>query len=142
MKFTIEGMSESFERGLLQLIADHRDELTITHDSGWTTDRAETYLRDLPTPARAFVRAVLDADGHKDADELRETYGSLKGPTISLTKALNRGVRNGWWPEGTPAPVNPLYDPDNPSWQRAIAYRLDRELVPIFRSALNRIDQQ
>ncbi|MGP3951161.1 hypothetical protein [Streptomyces sp. 7N604] len=141
MKITIEGASEEFERKLLALVAEHRDELTLTVGTEWTVDRAEHYLRSLPAVARAFARMVVDADGSKDADVLREEFDrGLRGPTIALSRAVPRGVREGHWPDGTPQPITPLYDPDNPSWQRAIRYEMTSENVAVFREAFARID--
>lgn len=108
----------------------------VTAGAEWTVGRAERYLRTLPAAARTFALTVIDAEGGvADADELRELLGSLRGATIALSRAMPRGVKAGWWPEGTPAPIQPTYDPDNPSWQRAISYVLDREYLPVFREA-------
>ncbi|WP_331763657.1 hypothetical protein OH738_40950 (plasmid) [Streptomyces hirsutus] len=139
MKITIEGASEGFERKLLALLAEHRHELTVTAGTEWTVDRAETYLVSLPAAARQFAQQVVYADGMKDADELRQVFGSLRGPTIALSRAITRGVREDWWPQGTPAPITVMYDPDNPSWQKAVAYTMTSENVPIFRNALDRL---
>ncbi|MEV7616158.1 hypothetical protein [Streptomyces sp. NPDC089799] len=136
MRFTIEGASPEFERKLLALFAEHREELTLTADTGWTVARADRYLRTLPAAARAFALTVIDTqNGVADADELRELLGSLRGATIALSRAVPRGVKAGWWPQGTPAPIQPVYDPDNPSWQRAISYVMDQEYLPAFREA-------
>lgn len=140
MKITIEGASAEFERKLLDLLAEHRHELTVTADTEWTVERAERYLRSLPAGARLFAEMVaVDGDGYADADTLRRVLGKLNGPTVALSRAIPRGVREGWWPEGTAAPITVVYDPDNPSWQKAIAYQMSREDVPIFREALVRM---
>ncbi|MFV8133192.1 hypothetical protein [Streptomyces syringium] len=140
MKITIEGASEDFEQKLLALLAEHRHELTVTADTEWTVERAERYLRSLPAGARRFAELVVDSDGYADADTLREQLGKLNGPTVALSRAVPRGVREGWWPEGTRAPIGVVYDPNNPSWQKAIAYEMTRENVPIFREAFVRLD--
>lgn len=141
MRITIEGASPEFEHKLLGLLADYRHELTITADTEWTAERAERFLRSLPLSARTFARLVIDADGSADADTLREHFtGGLRGPTIALSRALTRGVRTGHWPDGTAAPITPLYDPDNPSWQRAIRYEMAIELLASFQEALSRLD--
>ncbi|MFG2719754.1 hypothetical protein ACGFW5_15860 [Streptomyces sp. NPDC048416] len=115
MRITMEGASEEFERKLLALFAEHRHELTVTADTEWTVDRADRYLRSLPAGARRFAEAVVvDGDGHADADALRSIVGRLQGPTVALSRAVPRGVREGWWPEGTQAPITVVYDPDNP----------------------------
>lgn len=139
MKITIEGASEEFEQRLLDLLAEHRHELAVTADTDWTVERAERYLRSLPAGARTFAQRVVDGDGWADADQLRDEIGKLNGPTVALSRAVPRGVREGWWPEGTPAPISVVYDPDNPSWQKAIAYEMHQQAVPLFREAFARL---
>ncbi|MEV6179965.1 hypothetical protein [Streptomyces sp. NPDC052015] len=140
MKMTIEGASAEFERKLLALFAEHRDELTLSVDTEWTVERAERYLRSLPAGARHFAKlVVVDGNGRADADRLRAEIGKLNGPTVALSRAVPRGVREGWWPEGTRAPITVEYDPDNPSWQKAIAYTMTSDNVPVFRSAFARL---
>ncbi|MFD8026420.1 hypothetical protein ACFV6G_39155 [Streptomyces lavendulae] len=140
LKITIEGASEEFERKLLALLADHRHELAVAVDTEWDAERAALYLLSLPANAQRFARLVVDADGTKPAEELREEFhGELRGPTIALSRAVPRGVRRGWWPEGTAAPVTPTYDPDHPSWQKAIAYTMTSENVTVFRQAFEQL---
>ncbi|WP_236655450.1 hypothetical protein [Streptacidiphilus carbonis] len=141
MKITIEGASADFARELVALAAQQHATLTITTvESGWTADRAERYLRSLTGSARRFAEMVIvEGDGYLDADQLRAVLGKLNGPTVALSRAVPRGVKAGWWPEGTPAPITPVSDPDNPSWHQNIAYRMDTENVPVFRSAIARL---
>lgn len=140
MKITIEGASEEFERKLLDLLAEHRHELAVTADTEWTVERAERYLRSLPAGARRFAEmVVVDGDGYADADTLRSVLGKLNGPTVALSRAIPRGVKAGWWPEGTTAPITVVYDPENPSWQKAKGYEMTSENVPVFRSAIARM---
>jgi hypothetical protein len=81
-----------------------------------------------------FTKLVVEAAGTKDAEELRAEFnGERRWPTIALSRAVPRGVRRGWWPEGTPAPIRALYDPDHPSWQKAITYTMSTENVSVFR---------
>ncbi|GAA3312269.1 hypothetical protein [Streptomyces cinereospinus] len=141
MKITIEGASEEFAEKVLSLAAQQGANLSIsTIETGWTAERAERYLRSLPAGARTFARlVVVDGDGHADADTLRAAVGKLNGPTVALSRAMPRGVREGWWPEGTPAPIEKVDDPDHPSWQKAEAYVMSKDLVPLFRSAFARL---
>ncbi|MEU0250882.1 hypothetical protein ABZ192_42690 [Streptomyces sp. NPDC006235] len=142
MRIAIEGASEEFERKLLDILAEHRHELTVTADTDWTVERAARYLRSLPAGARRFAEmVVIEGDGYIDADQLRQVLGKLNGPTVALSRAIPRGVREGWWPEGTRAPITAVYDPDNPSWHKNIAYQMDRDAVlPVFREAIVRMD--
>lgn len=141
MKITIEGASEEFAEKVILLAAQQGANLSIsTIETGWTEERAERYLRSLPAGARTFARiVVVDGDGHADADTLRAAVGKLNGPTVALSRAMPRGVKAGWWPEGTPAPIEKVDDPDHPSWQKAEAYVMSKDLVPIFRSAFARL---
>ncbi|WP_331718753.1 hypothetical protein [Streptomyces sp. NBC_00212] len=141
MEITIKGASEEFAEKLVALAAQYHAELSIsTVRPGWTVDRAERYLLDLTAGSRRMAEMVfVDGDGYIDADHVRSVIGKLNGPSNGLTRAVPRGVRKGWWPEGTPAPITPVSDPKNPSWHQNIAYRMDQELVPVFREALTRI---
>ncbi|MGV9567781.1 hypothetical protein [Streptomyces sp. NPDC003480] len=141
MRIIIEGATEEFTEKIVALAAQHHAELSVTTvRPGWTVDRAERYLRSLPAGGRRMAEMVIvDGDGDIDADHLRRVLGKLNGPSNALTRAVPRGVRKGWWPEGTPAPITPVSNPDNPSWHQNIAYRMDKELVPAFREALTRI---
>ncbi|MFD4319020.1 hypothetical protein [Streptomyces sp. NPDC058548] len=142
MEIIIKGASEEFAEKLVALAAQHHAELTIsTVHPGWSVDRAERYLRDLTAGARRMAEMVIvdGDDGYLNADHLRHRIGKLNGPANALARAVDRGVRKGWWPEDTPAPITPVSNPDNPSWHENIAYRMDQEIVPIFREALTRI---
>ncbi|MER6314425.1 hypothetical protein ABT237_11725 [Streptomyces sp. NPDC001581] len=141
MEIIIKGATEEFAEKLVALAAKHSADLAITTVRlGWTVDRAERYLRDLTASARRMAEMVIvDGNGYIDAHQLRSVLGKLNGPSNGLTRAVPRGVRKGWWPEGTPAPITPVSNPDNPSWHENIAYRMDKEIVPIFREALTRI---
>jgi hypothetical protein len=138
MKITIEGADQDFAEKLVALAAAHGADLTVaTVDTGWTVERATRYLRSLTAGARRFAEmVVVDGDGYLDADRLRAALGKLNGPTVALSRAVPRGVREGWWPEGISAPITPVYDPDNPSWHKNIAYEMASENVPVFRSAI------
>ncbi|MFF6903318.1 hypothetical protein [Streptomyces hydrogenans] len=140
VRITIEGASPEFERKLLELLAEHREELAVSVDTAWNVERAVQYLASLPSNALTFARLVVDADGDKSAEELRTAFdGQLRGPTIALSRAIGRGERRNWWPKGLDAPIYPHYDPNHISWEKAIAYRMTADNVAIFREAFNRI---
>ncbi|MBC9714462.1 hypothetical protein H9Y04_18030 [Streptomyces sp. TRM66268-LWL] len=142
MRITIEGASEEFERKLLDLLAEHRDELAISVDTAWDVDRAMLFLNTLNEDARLFVRLVVDSDGHREAAVLREVFpGGLRGPTVALAYALKRGVKHGWWPEGTEAPLTVIYGGGpRDGWRQASAYEMSGEHLPAFRAALAHYD--
>ncbi|MFH8886747.1 hypothetical protein [Streptomyces californicus] len=141
MEIVIKGATEEFAEKLVALAARHHAELSIsTVRPGWTIDRAERYLRDLTAGSRRMAEmVVVEGDGYLDAEHLRNSLGKLNGPSNGLARAVPRGTKKGWWPEGTPAPITAVADPANPSWHQTIAYRMDRELVPVFREAFARL---
>lgn len=138
MRLTIEGASEEFERKLLALLAEHRDELAVSVDTAWGADRAMVFLSTLNEDARQFVRLIVESDGHLEAVVLREAFPrGLRGPTVALTYALKRGYRHGWWPEGTEAPVTVVYGGGpHDGWRQASAYEMSGEDLAVFRAAL------
>jgi hypothetical protein len=139
---TIEGASEEFERKLLALLAEHRDDLAVFADTAWDGDRAMVFLNTLNEDARQFVRLIVESDGHLDAAVLREAFPrGLRGPTVALTYALKRGYKHGWWPEGTEAPVTVIYGggPQD-GWRQASAYEMSGEDLLAFRAALAHYD--
>ncbi|MEV7656200.1 hypothetical protein AB0O39_18715 [Streptomyces anulatus] len=142
MRITIEGASEEFERKLLDLLAEHRDELAVSVDTAWDVDRAMVFLNTLNEDARLFVRLLVESDGHLEAAVLREVFPrGLRGPTVALTYALKRGVKHGWWPGGTEAPVTVVYGggPQD-GWRQASAYEMSGEDLPVFRAAIAHYD--
>ncbi|MFF3159584.1 hypothetical protein [Streptomyces sp. NPDC057910] len=139
MKITIEGASPAFEEKLLRLVAEHRHELAVTQDPGWNEDRAELFLRSTTEGARALLLRVVDGGGWADAEELRAELDSFRGATIALSRALQRGARQGHWPENTPAPAEVVYDEKNPSWQRAQGYHMSTETLAAFQVAFDRL---
>lgn len=140
MSIAVNGTPE-FERELLALLGYlHPETVTVTHenDHTWTEERAYRLLGELPGDAARLVRYVIEGSGQADANRLREAFDGLKGPTISLMKALTRGIHEGWWPAGLPEPVTPHYK--EPSSRRATSYRMDDHLLETFRDALARRD--
>ncbi|WAX78854.1 hypothetical protein [Streptomyces sp. KMM 9044] len=79
----------------------------------------------------------LEKELTKKAAVLREAFPrGLRGPTVALTYALKRGVKHGWWPEGTEAPVTVVYGggPQD-GWRQAAAYEMSGEDLAVFRTA-------
>lgn len=136
MRFVIEGASPGFEEKLLALIAEHAGELTIAADREWTVERAKNFLR-LATPgARVLLHDVLAGGGYRAATDLRDMGRDLAGPAIAVTKTLTKGVAEGLWPQGMPAPVTPDYGREKPQNKRVEGYRMSDDLVPIFTAAV------
>ncbi|MDQ0945976.1 hypothetical protein [Streptomyces sp. V1I1] len=140
MRIIIEDPDEAFRDKLLALITAHSDTLTLVTDTEWTEERAATLLRNLPARAARVIRAAVDGDGYVAAEELREEGKAMRGHTGPITQALKRGVRNGWWPEGMPRPIEAEYNADVAGYQRAVGFRMTEELLLAFREASARVD--
>ncbi len=139
MKIIIEDVTEELARELVQIAASHGASLT-TSSPEWSPTRAEALLRDLPDTALEIIRITVQGKGWGDATQLRGDDGaSLRGRTGAITKAINRGVRTGRFPEGLPAPVIAQYDPNNPSYQRTTGFVMPEEALSPFTEAVGRL---
>ncbi|MFC8538019.1 hypothetical protein ACFUJY_29465 [Streptomyces sp. NPDC057249] len=132
MRLVIEGGSAAFEEKLLALFAEHRDELTVETDREWTVERAKDFVRIATPPVRTLLNDVLHGGGYRAASDLRDMGRDLAGPSISLTKTLTKGVVDGLWPSGMPAPITADYGREKPQNKKVEGYRMAAELVPIF----------
>ncbi|NUK50388.1 hypothetical protein HRW14_08805 [Streptomyces lunaelactis] len=140
MRIIIEDPDQRFQDKLLALIAEHRDSLTLLTDTEWTPERAATLLRNLPSKAARVIVAAVDGGGYVAAEDLREEGGSMRGHTGPITHALNRGVREGWWPEGMPTPIKASYNADVAGAQRAAGFQLGEGLLPVFQAAVTQVE--
>ncbi|WP_433860184.1 hypothetical protein [Streptomyces kronopolitis] len=136
MRLVIEGGSAAFEEKLLALFAEHRDELTVEADREWTVERAKDFVRIATPPVRTLVNDVLYGGGYRAASDLRDMGRDLAGPSISLSKTLTKGVVDGLWPSGMPAPVTADYGREKPQNKKVEGYRMAAELVPVFTAAV------
>lgn len=59
MKITIEGASPEFERKLLELLAEHREELAVTTDTAWNVEGPSSTA----PPAQAWTRLGRNSAG-------------------------------------------------------------------------------
>jgi hypothetical protein len=134
--FVIRGASPAFEKGLLALIAEHADDLTIEADRGWTVERAKDFIRIATPAARTLLHDVLYGGGYRAAADLRDMGRDLAGPSISLSKTLTKGVVDGLWPSGMPAPVTPDYGREKPQNKKVEGYRMAADLIPVFTAAV------
>ncbi|MEU1221353.1 hypothetical protein [Streptomyces microflavus] len=135
MDLRISGGSPQFEEKLLAIFAEHREELTVEIDQGWTIERARDFLRIATPLARTLVHDVLYGGGYRSAVDLREMGRDLAGPAISVTKTLTKGTVDGLWPNGMPAPITPDYGREKPQNKKVQGYRMPDDLVPIFTAA-------
>ncbi|MCF3142195.1 hypothetical protein [Streptomyces platensis] len=109
-------------------------------DPVWTPERADQFVREVSPKGRRLLHAVAEGEGRVDCEKFREQYGesALHGPSAAITKAVNRGIREGWLPEGTELPLTSTYD-GRSSWSKTDGYRLPRHLAVIFCDAFRRI---
>ncbi|MFE6895192.1 hypothetical protein [Streptomyces sp. NPDC057694] len=144
MRIIIEDAPEDLALEIAALIGRHASHESVTLNADWTVPRAEMLLRDLPTTAGRLIREAVLGDGWAAAERLRgaDGSGSLRGRSGAITKAITRGTVAGRWPDGMPSPVQAQYDPDVPSYQRTVGYRMADDLVTVFRAAMDRIDRK
>lgn len=144
MRIIVEDPSPEFERALLDLFEKYREEVeyvTASDARPWTVEKARRYLRTLTPDAFTIARRVIDADGRVDAEHLRDVLPGqrLRGGSFSLSRAINRGIRHGWWPKDIAEAVVPEYGPGS-GRRRAEAYVLAPAHLPAFREALREAD--
>lgn len=128
---TVEDPEPGFLAELKALLAQHAAQVEI--DTEWTVERASRFYLSLPERARRIVREAAIRDGYVPADELRdEGDGSLRGHSAALKRALERGARNGWWPDGMVSPI----EPQGPGFGKVVGYRMPDDLVGPFSAAI------
>lgn len=112
---------------------------------GWNTKSAAELHRRLlqenrPVQAKTIV-AEAQANGECSREEVYGLgdYGndrSLSGFTKPVTRIMRGMNAEGLLPVDAANPMQPIYDPANPSFQRAKGFRMPAELVPVFADAL------
>ncbi|MFJ8018720.1 hypothetical protein [Streptomyces sp. NPDC096311] len=109
-------------------------------DPIWTPERADQFVREVSPNGRRLLRAVAEGYGWADGEEFRAKHGddALRGPSAAITKAVTRGIRDGWLPEDTELPFTSSYD-GRSSWQKTGGYRLPPHLAAVFRDAFARV---
>ncbi|MER6470992.1 hypothetical protein [Streptomyces collinus] len=133
---TVEDPTEAFQEKLLGLLAEHANQVEV--DTTWTVERAEQYYRTLPPRAQDIVQGAVEGDGFVSDDDLRTDGSSLRGHSSALKRILERGVREGWWPAGMPAPIQP----QGPGFGKVKGYRMPGDLVQTFFTAIERSKQK
>jgi hypothetical protein len=128
---TVDDPHGPFQEQLLALLANHADVIDV--DAAWTVERASRYFLSLPANAQRIVREAAIRDGYVPADELRDEDGSLRGHSAALKRAVERGVRNGWWPESMQPPITP----QGPGFGKVVGYRMADGLADVFFAAIN-----
>ena len=99
---------------LAELLASKDVVVDIESPLGWTTALAESLLRDLPAFSRRIIRTTVGGHGWGSAELLREDDGSLRGRSTAIKRAVERGIKDGRFPEGNPQ-VRPGSSPPRPT---------------------------
>ncbi|MGW1988023.1 hypothetical protein ACWCPJ_37215 [Streptomyces collinus] len=132
---TVENPTGAFQEKLLVLLAEHATQIEV--DTTWTVERALQYYRTLPRRAQDIVRGAVAGDGFVSDDDLRTDGSSLRGHSGALKRILERGVREGWWPAGMQAPIQP----QGPGFGKVKGYRMPGDLVQTFRTAIKNTEK-
>lgn len=132
---TVEDPSGDFQAKLLALLSEHAEH--VEADTAWTIERAARYYNALPQRAQRILTEAAARDGYVPAEDLRDDGdGSLRGHSAALKQALERGARNGWWPEGMQAPIQP----QGPGFGKVVGYRMPDALVDTFFTAIHGVN--
>ena len=112
---------------------------------GWTVSTAAELHRRLiaknrPVQAKT-IAAQAQAGGECSRDEVYrigeyEPERSLSGFTKPVTGVMRQMIAEGLLPVDAVNPMQPIYDPANPSFQKAQGFRMPTELAPVFAEAL------
>ncbi|MER6393174.1 hypothetical protein ABT236_32520 [Streptomyces sp. NPDC001523] len=129
---TIEEPNEAFRADLLDLLAKHA--AVVELDTEWTMERAQRFYQAVPQRAQRLLREAAVRDGFVSDETLREDLDgkNLRGHAGPLKRALERGVREGWWPEGMQPPLAPR----GPGFGKVKGYQMPEELVSTFFTAI------
>ncbi len=110
-------------------------------DLGWTAPTAGELHRRLLAqnrPVQALtIAAEARAGGECSRDEVYRLGGydserSLSGFTKPVTRILREMQAEGLLPPDAANPLKPIYDPANPSYQKATGFRMAAQLAPVF----------
>lgn len=133
---TVTNPTTDFQDQLLALLQQHADHVHL--DTTWTIERAQQYYRTLPPRAQDIVREAACNNGFVSDDDLRREGSSLRGHSGALKRILERGVREGWWPDGMQTPIQP----QGPGFGKVKGYRMPDDLVDTFFTAIDRHNKQ
>ncbi len=130
---TVEQPTEDFQKKLLALLADHAAD--IEPDTTWTKERAERLYLALPPNARRIIKEAANRGGYVSADDLRSGEdSSLRGHSAAIKRAVDRGARDGWWPDTLKSPIQA----QGPGFGKVVGYLIPEPLVEVFQHAANK----
>ncbi|MFF3094107.1 hypothetical protein [Streptomyces cyaneofuscatus] len=130
---TVEEPTGDFQEKLLALLADHTAD--IEPDTTWTKERAERLYLALPPNARRIIKEAANRGGYVSADDLRAGEdSSLRGHSAAIKRAVDRGARDGWWPDTLKSPIQA----QGPGFGKVVGYLIPEPLVEVFQHAANK----
>lgn len=136
----VDELHEGIKKLLAEIEADEASEGAIL---GWTPDAAMKLYRRLfqgnrPVQAKV-IHAAATNSGECDRATVYALGGydesrSLKGFTRPVNRLMKEMQANGELPVDAADPMTPVYDHDNPSYQRAQGFSMPAELADLFSS--------
>ena len=113
---------------------------------GWTVSTAAELHRRLIAKNRPVQAKTIAAQAQAGGDCSREQVyrigdydpaeRSLSGFTKPVAGVMRQMIAEGLLPVDAVNPMQPIYDPANPSFQKAQGFRMPTELAPVFAAAL------
>ncbi|MFD8839750.1 hypothetical protein [Streptomyces griseofuscus] len=134
---TVDEPTPEFQAKLLALLADHAQD--VEADTTWTEERATHYYRMLPVRARRIVKEAVQRGGLVPSEALRDNPDdSLRGHSAPLSRILQRGKMSKRWPEAMKQPVTGV----GPGFGKVEGYEIDRDLIPVFETAIRNVEEK
>lgn len=130
---TVEEPTDDFQDRLLALLAENASQVNV--DTTWNRERARRYYLALPARAQRIIKETATREGgFVSADDLRDAQdSSLRGHAAPLKRILEKGVREGWWPNGMELPIQA----QGPGFGKVRGYLMPEHLRSVFRMAVN-----
>lgn len=137
---------EQLQTGIAKLLAEmEADEHPVETVFGWTSASATKLLLRLvegncPVQAKVIHAAAING-GECDRETVYELGDydesrTLKGFTRPVKRIMREMQTNGDLPIDAEDPMKPIYDHENPSFQRAQGFAMPSELAAVFVAAL------
>jgi hypothetical protein len=133
ISITIEEPTGDFQARLLDFLKDYAAQVEV--DTTWTRERARRYYLALPSRAQRIIKETANRDGgFVSADDLRDDEdSSLRGHAAPLKRILEKGAREGWWPNAMEQPIQA----QGPGFGKVVGYLMPEHLRNVFRMAAN-----
>ena len=130
---TVDEPTTDFQDRLLDFLKDYAGQIQV--DTTWTRERARAYFLALPARAQRIIKETATREGgFVSAADLRDNEdSSLRGHAAPLKRILDKGVREGWWPDGMEQPIQA----QGPGFGKVVGYLMPEHLQSVFRMAAN-----